>query len=205
METVLRTLSGEPQQAPQPQIDRRSFLRLGLVGAIAATVAATVPLVPIAANTRVRAAGGGAYSAALRSQHTGEVWSGVYRVGDRYAPEAFAQINALMRDHRTGEVFPIDPRLMDIIHTLRSQAGVDGAVDILSGYRSPQSNAYLRRTTRGVAKNSYHMYGQAVDIRLPRFSSARLARNARGLRAGGVGYYRSSGFVHIDTGPVRSW
>jgi uncharacterized protein YcbK (DUF882 family) len=185
----------------QPEIDRRTVLRLGLAGA----VAAVAPLIPTVASPSVRA-DGGVWRTAIRNVHTGEAFSGIYRSGDTYLPEAFAHINHVLRDHRADEAFPMDPRLLDILNVLEQKAGRGGVqVEVLSGYRSPQTNRQLRRTTSGVAQNSYHMYGQAVDVRIPGFSTRRLYDIARGLRAGGVGYYRRTGFVHLDTGPVRSW
>ena len=138
-------------------------------------------------------------------KHTGERYSGVYRVGDKYLPEAFEQMNFVLRDHRTGEIFPMDPHLIDIVSMLQRKTGYSRPFEILSGYRSPHTNASLRRNSSGVARNSYHMYGQAMDIRAPGLSTRTLRDRAKGLRAGGVGYYSRSNFVHVDTGDVRSW
>lgn len=194
MRLLARTLT-------QTEVDRRTVLRLGVAGA----VAAMTPLIPIAASPSVRAEGG-VWRTAIRNIQTGEVFSGIYRSGDTYLPDAFAHINHVLRDVRADEAFPMDPRLLDMLNVLERQAGREGAqIEVLSGYRSPKTNRFLRRTTSGVAQNSYHMYGQAVDVRIPGFSTRRLYDIARGLRAGGVGYYRRSGFVHLDTGPVRAW
>lgn len=122
-----------------------------------------------------------------------------------YNPDAMAQISYFMRDRRTDQTIAMDPELIDILHALWLRTGAARPLHIISGYRSPETNAYLAATRRGVARNSYHMYGQAADIRLPEFSTHELRGIALSLRAGGVGYYPRSDFVHVDTGPVRSW
>lgn len=185
-------------KAQKLDLDRRGVLKLGVAGLLASIV----PLVPtgqtLAANSR-------SWRVALHNAHTGESYKGVYRVGDTYLPEAFDKINYFLRDFRTREVFPMDPRVIDIVSIVQSKTGTNKSLEVLSGYRSPKTNAGLRNASTGVAKNSFHMYGQAMDIRLPGYSTARLRDVARSLRAGGVGYYSSSNFVHVDTGTVRSW
>ena len=141
-----------------------------------------------------------AWKVSFRHDHTGESFSGVYRVGDKYLPEAFERLSYVLRDFRTNEVFPMDPHVVDIISLIQSKIKSHDTIQILSGYRSPKTNAMLSRRTRGVASNSFHMYGQAVDLRIPGYSTKRLRNVARSLKAGGVGYYPRSGFVHIDTG-----
>ncbi|MCB1680642.1 MAG: DUF882 domain-containing protein [Rhodospirillales bacterium] len=142
---------------------------------------------------------------AFRHAHTGESFSGVYRVGDKYIPEAFERMNYVLRDFRTTEVFPMDPRVIDILSLLYGRLDATESYQILSGYRSPKTNAMLRKTSSGVARNSFHMYGQAIDIRIPGQSTKLLRNTALALKAGGVGYYPNSDFVHVDTGKVRSW
>ena len=110
-----------------------------------------------------------------------------------------------MRDFRTGEVFPMDPHVVDILAIIHNKMNVNEPYQVLSGYRSPKTNAMLKRNTRGVASNSFHMYGQAVDVRIPGYSTKKLRNVAREIQAGGVGYYPRSNFVHVDTGKVRSW
>ena len=117
-------------------------------------------------------------------------------------PEAFEQINTVLRDFRTGDVFPIDPRVVDILFALRQKTGANAPYEVLSGYRSPKTNALLARNGDGVASNSLHMTGQAIDIRLPGYSTKKLSEASVSLRAGGVGYYAKSNFVHLDTGQV---
>ena len=142
----------------------------------------------------------------FRHAHTGEKFSGVYRVGDKYLPEAFDRINYVMRDFRTGDVFPLDPRVLDLINIVHQETGSE-PLEILSGYRSPKTNNMLRgrRQNSGVATKSLHMYGQAIDFRLGGVKTKEIRDIARSLQAGGVGFYPRSDFVHVDTGKVRSW
>lgn len=185
--------------------NRRKFLTNLVKGsACAATIAAPVLTVPAQA-ARFSLPRKGAYEISFVNQHTGEKFSGEYRVGDRYLPDAFDEINFVLRDFRANEVFPIDPRAIDILYAIRQKAETNAAFEILSGYRCPKTNAMLRRVGSGVAKNSLHMVGQAIDLRLPGHSTRGVRNIARSLRAGGVGYYPKSNFVHVDTGQVRSW
>ncbi len=195
-------------ETPQTKSDlnRRSFLGLG-----AATLAGTlIPGIcsPAAAATfKGGVVGSGARRLAFRNTHTGESFSGVYRVGDKYLPDAFTQINTVLRDFRTGQVYPIDPRVIDIIFSVHHMTGQQKPFQIISGYRSPKTNTMLRgRSAKtGVAKKSLHMKGQAIDLRMDGFSSARVRDLASSLNAGGVGYYAKSNFVHLDCGDVRTW
>jgi len=180
-------------------IDRRDFLRVGMAG-----------LVGIAAPTLLTsgeayASNGGRWRVSFENAHTHERFSGVYRVGDQYLPEAFEKINRALRDHRTGEMFPMDPHVIDIMSRVQGKVGRGHKLHVLSGYRSPKTNNMLRGKTRGVAKNSFHMYGQALDLRMDDVGASRIRSAARGLRAGGVGYYPRRNFTHVDTGDVRTW
>jgi uncharacterized protein YcbK (DUF882 family) len=147
----------------------------------------------------------GARRISFRNSHTGEIFSGVYRVGDKYLPDAFDKINIVMRDFRTNELFPIDPRVMDIIYTVHQMTRLSEPYEVLSGYRCPKTNKNLRSNSEGVAKNSLHMTGQAIDLRLPGFDTKQIRNLAISLKAGGVGYYAKSNFVHMDSGDVRTW
>lgn len=147
----------------------------------------------------------GGRTLSFQNVHTGEVFSGEYKVGGRYLPDAFSEINRVLRDFRTGDEYPMDPRVVDIMYTIHKKTGRATPFEILSGYRSPKTNQMLRKTSTGVAKNSFHMTGQAIDLRMPSFSTREIRNIALALRAGGVGFYAGSDFVHIDTGQVRSW
>ncbi|RMF98589.1 MAG: DUF882 domain-containing protein [Gammaproteobacteria bacterium] len=137
--------------------------------------------------------------------HTGEYLDLAYMEAGRYLPEALAELNQLLRDFRSGEVHPIDPGLFDLLYALRSVTGNARPFEIISGYRSPQTNEMLRRRGGGVARHSLHLEGRAIDIRLPGTGTARLRDAAASLRRGGVGYYPRSDFIHVDTGRVRYW
>lgn len=137
--------------------------------------------------------------------HTGEQLTARYFIAGRYQPHCLAQVNHLLRDFRTGDVHPIDPALLDLLYALQTCSGCDSPYAVISGYRSPATNAMLRRTTEGVASHSMHLQGRAIDIRLPGYSTQRLGELARGLARGGVGFYARSDFVHVDTGRVRFW
>ena len=138
--------------------------------------------------------------------HTNERLNIVYRVGDSYVPDAVSQLDHFLRDHRTGDVTDLDPRLFDLLSDLTTAVGRAGTeIDIVCGYRTPRSNEFLRRTTSGVAKHSQHVLGEAIDIRIPGVSTARLRDAALSLHRGGVGYYPQSQFVHVDLGPIRRW
>ncbi|MFP4098431.1 MAG: YcbK family protein [Alphaproteobacteria bacterium] len=182
------------------KLSRREFVKYGCAGIAGASI-------PFLTSRKVLAAAGdmGTWKIAFHNAHTDESFSGVYRVGDKYLPEAFERMNYVLRDFRTDEVFPMDPHVIDIICMIQKKTGTHRPLHILSGYRSPKTNAMLGEKSRGVASNSFHMYGQAIDIRLPGYSTRRLRDVARSLQAGGVGYYPRSSFVHVDTGDVRSW
>ena len=142
----------------------------------------------------------------LYHTHTGERIDIVYRHGDVLLPEAEEQLDHFLRDHRTGEVKHYDPRLFDILSQLTSAVGhPDAEIEIICGYRSSGSNEFLRSRSSGVARNSLHMQAHAIDIRIPGVSTLALRDAALALGQGGVGYYPRSGFVHVDTGRVRTW
>jgi len=142
----------------------------------------------------------------LYHTHTGEHIDIVYRRGDVYLPKAEEQLDHFLRDHRTGDVKHYDPRVFDILSDLATAVGhPDGDIDIICGYRSSWSNEFLRTRSSGVAKNSLHMQAHAIDIRIPGVDTLTLRNAALALGRGGVGYYPRSGFVHVDTGRVRTW
>jgi uncharacterized protein YcbK (DUF882 family) len=148
-----------------------------------------------------------AHVLALRNVHTDEKLSIVYRVGDSYKRDALCKLNNFLRDHRSGEAIPMDPKLFDLLHDLQTNVNSEECeIEVYSGYRSPATNASLRRASSRVARNSLHIIGQAVDVSFEGCCNASLRESAIALSRGGVGYYgNSSSFVHLDTGPVRTW
>ena len=134
-----------------------------------------------------------------------ESFRDVYFANGKYIPEAMKQIQRLLRDHNDNTLHQIDPQLVDLMNRMQQTLRTDQPLSIVSGYRSPHSNATARRTDRKVAKNSFHMQGKAVDIRVQGFSVSQLRRAATSLQAGGVGTYRNRDFLHLDVGPVRTW
>lgn len=139
------------------------------------------------------------------SLNTQESLSAVFWQDGRLIPDALAEIDYHLRDFRTGDVRSIDPGLLDLLHRLSSLMDYEAPLHVISGYRSPKTNAMLARRSNRVAKKSYHLRGMAIDIRLPERRLEALRDGARKLAGGGVGFYPSSDFVHVDTGPVRSW
>jgi uncharacterized protein YcbK (DUF882 family) len=140
--------------------------------------------------------------------HTNERLDVTYRRGDQYIPEALDELDHFLRDHRTGDVRHFDPHLFDLLHDLTASLGdSNGEIDVICGYRTPWSNEFLRTRSphTGVAQHSLHMQAEAIDIRLPGIPTSELRDAALRLHRGGVGYYRSSDFVHVDVGRVRHW
>ena len=141
----------------------------------------------------------------LYSIHTGEQVVVEYCAGGGYQLDALQTVNRLLRDHHTDQVHAIDPRLLDQLFVLRHQLGTRAPYHVVCGYRSPETNAREHRLRRGVATNSLHVEGRAVDVFLPDRDLEQLRTAALALGAGGVGYYPQSGFVHLDTGAARTW
>jgi uncharacterized protein YcbK (DUF882 family) len=142
---------------------------------------------------------------ALLNLHTSERLDIEYFRGGAYLPEALSSIEACLRDFRTGQRHVVDPHLMDYLVEVAHTLGVEPAFKVISGYRSPQTNAYLHDKSAGVAQHSLHMEGRAIDVRMTGIDCASLAAHAIDLKRGGVGYYRASDFVHLDTGAFRTW
>jgi uncharacterized protein YcbK (DUF882 family) len=137
--------------------------------------------------------------------HTGETLSTVYFQDGNYLAPSLEHVNHLLRDFRTNEVHSIDPGVLDILFDVQAQAHHAGPFEVISGYRSPQTNAALRSQSSAVAEHSLHMEGRAIDVRLRGFPTAKLRDIAIALHRGGVGFYAASDFVHMDTGRVRTW
>jgi len=174
---------------------RRELLKFGLATSAAGLVA--IPVQSWAATPRVLA---------VRNLHTGEKVEACYWENGKYVPDACAALNKVLRDHRTGEVHTIDPGLFEILSALSTKVEKRPTFEIISGYRSPRTNAMLKKHGGGgVATKSLHMVGKAMDVRMPGVQLSHLRKAALGLKKGGVGYYPVSNFVHVDTGRVRQW
>lgn len=141
----------------------------------------------------------------LNNLHTGERLRAEFFDGQTYISEELARLNHFFRDHRANLVKRIDPRLFDQIFRLQLLLDSKKPIQLVSGYRSPQTNSALRERSSGVAKKSFHTKGQAMDFHIEGVALTNIRKAALSMRAGGVGYYPRSNFVHIDTGPLRSW
>ena len=143
--------------------------------------------------------------AVLDNLHTGERFSSVYYANGSYLPDALAEATRVMRDWRTGDEHFIDPTLFDALHAIGGKLETRKPFQIISGYRSPKTNAMLHRRSNGVAEHSQHTVGKAIDLRIEGVELSDLREAAAAIGAGGVGYYPVSNFVHVDTGRVRQW
>jgi uncharacterized protein YcbK (DUF882 family) len=179
-------------------MSRRTFLSLAACGAAAAFLPgmAAAALPPPAAPREL----------SFHNLHTDERLTALYWDGGEYLPDALGEIDAILRDHRTGEIRQMAPGLIDLVHALTTRLGATEPVQVISGYRSAATNAMLRADDpRHVAENSLHLTGEAVDLCFEGRSLRRVRDAALALGSGGVGYYPRSGFVHVDVGRVREW
>lgn len=175
---------------------RREFLR---VGALSLLAVALGPLPARAASLEPR-------RLRMLHAHTGERLDVTYFERGHHLPDALAEVDRFLRDFRTGDVHPIDPGVLDLAFDLAQASGRPlGTFEIVSGYRSPRTNAMLRGASQGVASRSLHLQGKALDLRLSGVAAGQLRDLAVALRGGGVGFYPASDFVHVDTGRVRRW
>jgi uncharacterized protein YcbK (DUF882 family) len=142
---------------------------------------------------------------ALLNLHTGERLEIEYFRDDAYVTDALAAIDVLLRDFRSGEKHVMDPKLLDYLVDVAAQVRAPPAYSVISGYRSPETNERLHERSGGVSQHSLHMQGRAIDVRMTGVDCADLAARAQELKRGGVGYYRASNFVHLDTGAFRTW
>ncbi|MEP4804827.1 MAG: DUF882 domain-containing protein [Hyphomicrobiales bacterium] len=177
--------------------------RRALLGAFAATAVVAAPTYSNAAG--FLRGGGDIRRIRMYSGRTGERLDMIYWVDGKYIKDAVKEVNHFMRDWRTDQAKSMDLRTIDIMAASHNLLDVNEPYTLLSGYRSPQTNAMLRSRSRRVAKNSLHMKGQAADLRLSSRSVSQMAKAAMSCRAGGVGKYHRSNFVHMDCGEVRSW
>jgi uncharacterized protein YcbK (DUF882 family) len=188
-------------------------LRLSLFSSLVVVAAgaqrsapAAIPSLEGAAPARYEAETPSVARLRLYNTHTGERADVVFRRSGQYVPEGIAALEHHLRDFRRDEMRAFDPRLFDLLVELAEAVGEPGAeFHVISGYRSPATNQMLRERSRGVAQRSLHMQAQAIDVRLPGVPTSRLRDAALELARGGVGYYASSDFIHVDTGRVRRW
>ncbi len=177
--------------------DRRRFLRLG-AGVVATGAFALLGGSPARSAVPRRAL-------AFHNLHTGESLDVTYWADSRPIPDALAEVDHILRDFRTGEIHPIDLRLLNLLHRVQNALDTTEPFQIISGYRSPATNRKLANGSSGVARRSLHMQGMAIDVRVPGRSLKALHRAAVAQKSGGVGMYPKSDFVHMDTGRVRYW
>ena len=181
------------------RLERRRFL------AGAGAAAALLMVRPSLAAPALSTASLGARCLSFQNLHTGETCVAEYWANGEYVSDGLGSISKLLRDHRNGAVHPIDPALLDLLHKLQSSLETTSPFQVISGYRSPESNAKLAAASSGVAKHSLHMDAKAIDIRVPGVQLTNLHKAAKALKGGGVGYYAASNFVHVDVGRVRYW
>lgn len=187
-------------------LDRRSFLRIsGLAVLTAPVLAEAASAAPAAAASSTALDSLKERSLSFYNLHTSESLKTTYWQGGDYLAPSMAEINRVLRDHRSGEAHKMDPKLLDLLCDLRLRLDTTEPFQIISGYRSPATNAMLNANSSGVATRSLHMDGKAVDIRIPKRNLSLVRNTALAMKAGGVGYYPSSDFVHVDVGRVRSW
>ncbi len=180
--------------------DRRTFIRntSAITASFALAGGAKAAAVNTQQSTEVK-------SIELLALHTNEYLSGAFWARGRFIEPNLQAIDHLLRDHRTDETHRIDPGLLMYLHDLRELLGGSGPFYVISGYRSAATNAQLRRNSSGVAKRSFHMFGRAIDMRMPDVSTAVVRDAAISLQRGGVGFYPRSDFIHLDTGKFRHW
>ncbi|HEX6739804.1 MAG TPA: DUF882 domain-containing protein [Vicinamibacteria bacterium] len=173
-------------------MERRSFLAHASLAAAGTLLARSAQADPVRELSFV-------------NTHTGEKVTAAYFEHGRFEPDALRDIDRVLRDHRSGEIKPIDRRLLDLLDSLHGKLETSQPYHVISGYRSASTNALLHAASDGVARHSLHMDGKAIDIRIPGVQLAHLRGAALEMGRGGVGYYPSSDFVHVDTGRIRRW
>lgn len=188
----------------RPAATQANTQRAGRYGAAVPTAAALSPYAPPSEKLAPPPDDGSPRTLTLFNMNTQQTITSTYRQGGQYIPTELQKLSAFLVDHKSGDVIAMDPELFDILYFLQRRLG-NSSFEVLSAYRSPQTNAVLARMSRGVARNSLHTQGQAIDIKVPGASPFQVRQVARELGLGGVGYYPRTGFVHVDTGPVRSW
>ena len=187
-------------------LHRRAFLRASSVVALSAVSSFAVPaLAKVAAPAVIGTKDIDCRTLVMNNIQNGEKVKSDYWVDGNYVPEELAQLNKFLRDYRNNKVVPIDPKLLDLVHQLGDTVDARSGIEIICGYRSPETNAWLRQHSDGVAEHSLHMKAQAIDMCIPGRSLKKVNEAALALGLGGVGYYPDSNFIHVDTGRVRRW
>jgi uncharacterized protein YcbK (DUF882 family) len=179
-------------------IGRRKVLKLGVLTALTGISPQTVFGSSAGVSPPER-------SLAFYNTHTGERLKTVYWVEGKYLSESLGEINYILRDHRTDAIKEIDARLLDLLFAIRNTLSTNESFHIISGYRSVETNGFLRAQSSAVAVNSLHLHGKAIDVRVPGRALPVLRNVAMTLKGGGVGYYPKSDFVHVDVGRLRYW
>ncbi len=177
---------------------RRDFLKLGFV-------LTGVVLNPFSAQAAFEPKPQKNKTLAFYNTHTDERLHVDFFQNGQYDTAALRKINAILRDHRSGEIKAIDVKLLELLHAISNKTKSQAPLHVISGYRSAATNKLLRKKSKGVASKSMHMLGKAIDFRIPGFSTRQLKHVACKMKGGGVGYYSKSDFVHVDTGRVRYW
>ena len=183
------------EKAKTIEVSRRGFLKKSAIITGAA----------IMSQSELLAATGERKILKLHNVHLNKTFYAPFFEKNYYKLSGLFEVNKAFVDYRAREMTRIDVKLINLMYEIKQELGYDKQFNIVSGYRTPETNAALRKKREGVAKNSYHIKGQAVDIYVPNVSLSKLRDVAMGLGKGGVGYYPRSNFLHVDVGPVRSW
>lgn len=191
-------MSSDIQQGNGPELNRRRFLKLVPLAALACIATPSALAARLKGLSEKR-------SLSFYNIHTQESVQTTYWVDGNYLPDALERVNYVLRDHRVGKTKPIDIKLLDLLHMIDKHIATRQPFHVISGYRSPETNVLLRKQSGGVARQSYHMLGKAIDINIPGCCLSQLRDVALTLKRGGVGYYPHNDFIHVDVGPVRNW
>ncbi len=187
------------QDLHQKEISRRTIIKAGIITAAASFVPCKAMAVAESFLTMNKR------EISFYNLHSKEYLQSTYWIDGEYIPDAMAEINYILRDHYNGAVKSIDKKLINLLFAIKQKLGTKEPFHIISGYRTAKTNSTLRKNNKGAAKNSMHIYGKAVDLRMPGHKLKDLRRTAYKLKSGGVGYYPGSNFVHLDVGKPRYW
>ena len=187
-------------------LHRRAFLRASSVVALSAASSFALPaFAQVAAPAVIGTKEIDCRTLVMNNIHNGEKVRSDYWADGEYVPDELKRLNKFLRDFRSNDVYAMDPKVFDLLHMLAESVDANKGFEVICGYRSPETNEFLRREYSGVAEHSLHMKGQAIDLCVPGRSLKKVHEAALALRLGGVGYYPDSDFIHVDTGRVRRW